>query len=61
MMAGVVATPQERALQRYERRMMRAQRIGQQELVLLELIARRERGEDGAKPMPFAKQDGEQE
>jgi hypothetical protein len=55
MMAGVLPSPQERAMNRFERRLMRMQNQGKEQLKLMELIARRERGEDGTKPMPFAK------
>lgn len=55
MMAGQLPSPYERALQRAERRAARANRIGQEQIRLIEMIARRERGEDGAKPMPFAR------
>ena len=59
IMAGVLPSPHERALQRAERRMQRLNRVGQQEIMLLDQIARRERGQEGEKPMPFARQDEE--
>jgi hypothetical protein len=54
-MAGAVPSPHERALRRVERRQERAERQTQATVLLVEQITRRERGEEGAKPMPLAR------
>lgn len=55
MMAGMTPTPYERRLEREQRLINRVARDMQQRLTLMEMAQRRERGEDGAKPMPFAR------
>lgn len=54
-MAGLQPTPQERVMHRYARKLARADREGKAQLLLVDMIHRREQGEDGLKPMPFAK------
>jgi hypothetical protein len=54
-MAGLAPTAYDRGLRRY---VMRVQRANQQmlgELQLLDMVARRQRGEEGLPAMPFAK------
>ena len=57
IMAGEVPTPYEKAERRAARQLRRMNRIGQEELRLIDMISRREKGEDGLKPMPFARTD----
>jgi len=54
-MAGIAPTAYDRVLRRRVRQVQRAnlQMVG--ELALLDVVARRQRGEDGLPPMPFAK------
>jgi hypothetical protein len=55
-MAGLVPTPQEKVLHRYARKLARIDRDGKAQLLLVDMIQRREQGEEGTKPMPFAKE-----
>ncbi len=52
-MAGVAPTPYDRALKRYVRQMQRTIRQAYGDMQLLDVVARRQRGEDGLPPMPF--------
>jgi len=54
-MAGLVPTPQEKAMLRYGRKMARVDREGKAQLLLVDMIQRREKGDEGLRPMPFAK------
>lgn len=56
-MAGLIPTPAEKMMLRYKRRLDRVDRDGKAQLLLVDMIQRREAGEDGLKPMPFAKED----
>jgi hypothetical protein len=54
-MAGIAPTAYDKAINRHTSRVQRANRQMLGELQLLEAVARRQRGEDGVPPMPFAK------
>jgi hypothetical protein len=54
-MAGLVPTAHDKALKRYETRVERLNRRMLSEVQLIEAITRRQRGEEGTTPMPFAK------
>lgn len=53
-MAGLVPSGVERRVAREERRARRLAREAEERVVLIDRIRRREGGEDGLKPMPFA-------
>jgi hypothetical protein len=55
MMAGVVKTPFEKHYERQQRKLEKLNREWKQDLEFVAAIQARERGDDGAKPMPFAK------
>lgn len=55
IMAGITPSPAEKAVYREQRRVQRMERAGHRQIQLLDMIARRERGEEGLKPMPLAK------
>jgi hypothetical protein len=54
-MAGISPTAYDRSLRRYARQVQRVNSQMQGELQLLDIVARRQRGEDGVPAMPFAK------
>ena len=54
MMAGISPTPLERRMEKETRSIIRYARELQAKENLMEMILRRERGEEGARPMPFA-------
>lgn len=54
-MAGIAPTAHDRAMRRHINRVSRVNRQMSGEMQLLEMVARRQRGEDGTTPMPFAK------
>ena len=60
MMAGALKTPWEKQVERQQRKLDKLQREWKQDLEIVAAIQARERGDDGAKPMPFAKQKGRQ-
>lgn len=53
-MAGLAPSPLEKIQQRYARKLARLDREGKAQLMLVDMIQRRESGEDGMKPMPLA-------
>lgn len=55
MMAGLIPDAYEQRLNREQRHINRYGKELEQRLQLLTLIQRRERGEEGTKPMPFAR------
>ena len=55
IMAGVAKTPAEKIADRQKRRIDRLNREFQMHLHLISLAQARERGDEGAKPMPFSK------
>ena len=59
-MAGIVRSPLEKQLDRQKRKEEKMTREWKQDLEYVNMIRARERGDEGAKPMPFAKQRGEQ-
>jgi len=54
-MAGLVPTAHDKAMKRYETRVERLNRKMLGEVQLIEAVTRRQRGEEGTAPMPFAK------
>ena len=54
-MAGVIDTPWDKAIKRHKREIDRRERKMVAELMLVDAIARRQRGEEGTSPMPFRK------
>jgi hypothetical protein len=52
-MAGVIASPFERQQARQQRKIDRANRDLKRELALIDMIGRREKGDNTLKPMPF--------
>jgi hypothetical protein len=54
-MAGIEPTAYDRAMARLTRRAQFVNRLHLQELQLLEMMQRRQRGDEGTPPMPFAK------
>jgi hypothetical protein len=54
-MAGLVPTSHDKAMKRYETRVERLNRKMLGEVQLIEAVTRRQRGEEGTPPMPFAK------
>lgn len=54
-MAGVLKTPYEKTMERQTRKLKRMERDWKTELAIVHAIQSRERGEEGFKPMPFAK------
>ena len=54
-MAGLSPTPYDRNLRRHITRVERANRQMLGELQMLDMVARRQRGEEGLPAMPFAK------
>jgi hypothetical protein len=55
IMAGTAASPYELAMARMTKHLQRINRLHMQEIKLLEMIQRRQRGDEGTPPMPFAK------
>ena len=60
-MAGLAPTAYDRNLRRYGMRVQRANQQMLGELQLLDMVARRQRGEEGLPAMPFAKMRGDLE
>jgi len=60
-MAGLAPTAYDRNLRRYVTRVQRANQQMLGELQLLDMVARRQRGDDGLPAMPFAKMRGDLE
>jgi len=60
-MAGLAPTAYDRNLRRHVTRVVRANRQMLGELQMLDMVARRQRGEEGLPPMPFAKMRGDLE
>jgi hypothetical protein len=58
MMAGLTPDPYERAMQRQQRKINQYARELEERSRLMTAIQRRERGETGTKPMPFARPEG---
>ena len=54
-MAGVAPTAYDRVMRRHVRKLQREVRQNFSDLALLDVVARRQRGEDGLPPMPFQK------
>ncbi len=53
-MAGIEQTPAQKAMRRNQRILERRQRAMQAENALVAMISRREQGQEGTPPMPFA-------
>jgi hypothetical protein len=54
-MAGIDQSPYERLMKRHKRDLARRQRVLTEEAMLLEVISRRQAGDQGTKPMPLQK------
>jgi hypothetical protein len=60
-MAGLKATSYDKKISRLARRMKQERQRMNAEIILADAIARRQRGEEGTQPMPFAKMRGDLE
>ena len=54
LMAGLIDTPQERLMKRMARRQQYLNRQMKRDLELIDMIGRREKGDQQLKPMPYA-------
>ncbi len=53
-MAGIEETPAQKSMRRAQRALERRQRVIEAENALVAMISRREQGQEGTPPMPFA-------
>jgi hypothetical protein len=54
-LAGLDESPYEKLMKRHNREIARRRRVLLEEATLLEVISRRQAGDQGTKPMPFAR------